>query len=187
MTRDAQNKSASNKQLTVVRVFRKIKRHSNGRHLIMRFFVALMAAISVTSSPAIADVDRISFSLGSSHVGMHADFNETNLGVFLTWEDAAGSLDFSAGVYNNSYSNTTVIFTASYDVIEWDSGAAGVFGGVAHYPVRGLKKLPCCGGWVPVGGLQIRRENVFAQFMPMPNSDNYMRGIFTFVLTFPTK
>lgn len=153
----------------------------------MKLITALIAAMAATSTPAIADVDRMSFSLGSRHLEMQTDFNETNLGVFFTWEDAAGPLDFSAGVYNNSYLNTTVIFTASYDVIEWDSGAAGVFGGVAHYPVRGLKKLPCCGGWVPVGGLQIRQGNVFAQFMPMPNSDNYMRGIFTFVLTFPTK
>ena len=153
----------------------------------MKLFTALSAAIAATSSPAIADVDRMSFLLGSRHLEMQTDFNEANLGVFLTWEDAAGSLDFSAGVYNNSYSNTTVIFIASYDVIEWDSGAAGVFGGVAHYPVIGPKKIPCCGGWVPVGGFQLRQGNWFAQYIPMPGVGKYTRGIFTFGLTFPTK
>ena len=150
----------------------------------MKYILAIIAAFHAGEVQA---QDRVSFLFGSRHVDMSTDFNETNPGVFLTWEDAVGPLDVSEGVYLNSYENTTVIFTASYDVIEWENGAIGVFGGVAHYPVNGPKKLPCCGGWVPMGGFQMRQGNVFTQYIPMPGVGRYTRGIFTVGLTFDFK
>ena len=77
----------------------------------------ILAIIAVLHAGEVQAQDRVSFLFGSRHVDMSTDFNETNPGVFLTWENAVGPLDVSAGVYLNSYENTTVILTASWQCV----------------------------------------------------------------------
>lgn len=127
-------------------------------------------ALALLASPAVADVDRVSFMLGSHHEGGLHSFNETNPGVFLTWEDV-GAFDITAGIYLNSFGDTSVSLTASYNVIEWDNGAISAFAGAAYYPTAEVIE----GGWkysydervLPLVGIQGRWGNVYAQIMPL--------------------
>ena len=130
------------------------------------------ALIALLASPAVADVDRVSFMLGSHHEGGVHSFEEVNPGIFLTWEDVQGTnFDVTTGVYSNSFGDTSVSLTASYDVIEWDNGAIAAFAGAAYYPAADVIE----GGWkysyqervMPLVGIQARHGNLYAQIMPL--------------------
>lgn len=125
------------------------------------FLLATIAAFLPLQAQA---ADRVSILLGSYHESAY-EFNEFNPGVFLTWEREV--FDYSVGVYHNSYDRTSVAGTISYSLAEWDQGQFDVFGGVAYYPQDGRTFNPLGDSdFVPIGGLQVRHNNLFAQIMP---------------------
>lgn len=69
-------------------------------------------------SPSYWLPDRVSIPTASFHYGDWGDensddFNETNPGLILTWEERALGLNYSLGAYRDSYSDTTVYASAS--------------------------------------------------------------------------
>lgn len=141
--------------------------------------IAIAAALAL---PAHADPDRISVLLGSSHLGARHPFEEVNPGVFLTWEDRAFGLDYSLGVYRNSFGRMSVAGTAALPVWERGKTQAALFAGVALYPGDGWRFRAHAGDWVPIAGLQIRHGNAFAQIMP--GDGRPVRAVVSFGLTF---
>lgn len=142
---------------------------------------ALILSLSLLATPAISDPDRVSVLIGSYHAGAPGQFNETNPGLFLTWE--TDTLDYSVGVYHNSYGRTSVAATASIPVWSWDNGETSLFGGVAYYPVDGRRFAVHLGGdIVPLRGLQVRHGNLFGQIVPMDGQP--VDILYTFGVTF---
>lgn len=124
--------------------------------------------------------DRLSVLMGSHHEGGWG-FETRTPGVFLTWEDIEG-LDFSLGVYRNSYGRGSVAATAALPIRRWAFGEASVFLGAAWYPKDGRTFRVSLGDLVPVGGVQFRHRNWFWQIMPSDGQP--VRAIFSVGLTF---
>lgn len=127
---------------------------------------ALSLFFLVLSGPVSAGPDRLSLLLASKHVGTHRDFNERNPGVFMTWEDRALGLDYSVGVYHNSFGNVSIATTAALSLFEVGSLDLSLFAGAAYYPGDGEEFLYHAGDLVPLAGLQVRRDPFFLQVMP---------------------
>lgn len=123
----------------------------------------LILALAVMTTSVSADPDRISILLGSKHLGGEG-FNESNLGVFLTWEKPR--VAYSTGVFHNSFGRPSIAATVDVPVIRWDGGQASLFGGVAYYPEDGRNFRYHVGDLVPIGGVQVRHGNAFAQIIP---------------------
>lgn len=137
-------------------------------------------ALSFLATSAHADPDRVSILIGSSHLNAKMEFEESNPGVFLTWEGRR--VDLTVGAYRNSYGKASVAATASVPVLRWGKGEASVFAGLALYPGDGRKFAAHVGDIVPLVGLQVRHGNAFAQIIP---SDGYVvDAIVSFGLTF---
>lgn len=141
----------------------------------MRFLALLLCAFA---SPLHADPDRISMLIGTRHVGA-SGFNESNLGLFLTWERSR--VDWSVGAYENSYGRTSVAVTAFKPLLRWHGGEAGVFAGAAHYPKDGRNMRLHVGDVVPLFGAQLRHKNTFFQVMPMDGKP--VDGVVSFGVT----
>ena len=148
----------------------------------LKYIALACATVFMAGSAQSAELERVSISFASQHVGLPDTRNETNPGVFFTWGDVIGPIDITAGAYVNSYSNTSALLTTSYDFLEWDDGALGIFMGAAFYPEHGMRKFPCCGGFIPMGGLQLRQGNLFAQVIPM--NGEVVKAVVTLGLTF---
>lgn len=145
-------------------------------------YVALACAVAfMAGSAQSAELERVSISFASQHIGAPDRFNETNPGLFFTFGEGGNPFEVTVGMYDNSYENTSVLLTTSYDVVEWEEGALSLFAGTAYYHSQGEKKFPCCEGFVPIGGLQVRQGNLFAQIIP--NNTN-VHAVMTFGLTF---
>lgn len=114
--------------------------------------------------PVLAGPDRISVLIGSRHFG-GAGFDDRTPGLFLTWE-SRGGLDLSLGAYRNSYGRASIAATAGLPLARWDHGQISAFIGAAHYPGHGRNFRAHLGDVVPIGGLQLRHRNWFAQIMP---------------------
>ena len=127
-----------------------------------------------------ADPDRVSILLGSAHPGANVTYEQTNPGIFLTWEDRTLGLDYSVGAYRNSYGRASVAATAALPVIERGEFQAAVFGGLAFYPSNGDDFAVHAGDLVPIAGLQARLGHGFVQVMPGDGM-----AVVTFGLTFP--
>ena len=130
-------------------------------------------------SVAAAGPDRISFLLGSNHVNATRDFQEINPGVFLTWER---QLNYSVGVYYNSYENISPIASVGYDWEILPDFDLGLFGAIAVYPGDGDEFKYAIGDVVPLVGAQARYKNVFVQFIPADGDS--LDALFTLGLTF---
>lgn len=108
--------------------------------------------------------------IGSHHAGASYDFNETNPGVFLGWD--CREITARAGVYKNSYSNTSTALTFTHDALSLSVGGlnAHLFAGVALYPETGRHEVVSIGGsdWIAVGGVEFTHDDlpVFAQVLP---------------------
>jgi hypothetical protein len=127
----------------------------------MRF---LLTCLLIVLSPAAwAGPDRFSVLLGTEHFGATREFQEVNPGVFLTWE---GSLDYSIGLFYNSYEDLSPIATVGYGWEVAREFEVGFFAGLAVYPGEGDQFRVSAGDLVPLVGLQARYYNVFAQFIP---------------------
>lgn len=128
------------------------------------------------AGPAKSGPDRVSILMGSKHVGAKRDFNERNPGLFLTWEDRGG-LDYSLGIYHNSFSNTSVAALAAKPVYVKDDLHVSLFGGVAHYPGDTQKLRNHIGNVIPLGGVQVRYKNMFVQAMPTKTMTIFAAGV----------
>jgi hypothetical protein len=125
---------------------------------------SLFAATILFAAPAAADPDRISILLGSNHIAAKMDFEEVNPGVFLTWERTR--IDWSVGVYRNSFGKPSVAVTAALPILRWRDGEVAIFAGAALYPGEGRTFAAHVGDVVPLAGIQLRQGNVFAQIIP---------------------
>lgn len=134
-----------------------------------------LVALSFLAMPVMAQ-DRISFLIGSNHIGATDDFEENNPGIFLTWDQ------ITVGAYTNSYGRTSVAATYALPVFSGDDWSIDVFAGAAYYPVNGDNFAVHIGEWVPVGGLQARYKNIFAQIIP--SDGKAADAIFAFGLTY---
>tara|TARA_R110000851_G_scaffold59347_9_gene137413 strand:- start:18313 stop:18789 length:477 start_codon:yes stop_codon:yes gene_type:complete len=126
----------------------------------------IAASITFTSDTATAGPDRVSLLLGSKHVGAERGaFNETNPGLFFTWEGEA--LDKTVGIYKNSYDGVSLSATVALPIVKWKDGEAALFAGAALYPDVGRTFKYHVGDVIPIGGLQIRHKYAFVQIIPM--------------------
>lgn len=124
---------------------------------------AAATAVAVIAAPATAD--RISILLGSEHTGLAGSYEEFNPGVFYTWDDYE-PVDWTVGVFRNSYGNVSVAGYGSVPFAQWDNGEASVIAGVAHYPERANDMPYAVGEFVPMAGVGVIHENLFVQVFP---------------------
>lgn len=143
-----------------------------------------IAFILLTATSAQADPDRISMLIGSHHIGATQHFQESNPGVFMTWEDRGG-FDLSFGSYQNSYGKQSIAATAALPILRGENADLSVFVGVALYPGDGRNFAVHAGDLVPIGGLQLRVGNVFVQ--AMPGDGRIVDGIVSFGMTWRLK
>lgn len=141
---------------------------------------AVLAFVFMASSSH-AGPDRASILLGSYHAGAPIEFEETNPGIFLTWEKDV--LDWSVGVYRNSFGKTSMAVTAALPVATWEDGEASLFAGLALYPGDGRYFAVHAGDVVPIGGVQVRHHHLFVQVIP--SDGKVVDAIFAAGLTFP--
>ena len=126
----------------------------------MLFPLLFLMPLSVAAGP-----DRYSFLLGSHHLNATSDFNEFNPGVFATWGERQ---TFSLGIYENSYSETSIAAMYHYPLTpadhQWQLSA---FGGVANYPNDGRRFVSnLFGDVIVLAGVQVQRGNFFVQAIP---------------------
>lgn len=149
-------------------------------HWYFLFFIALtIVLVLLATCKAVAGPDRVSILTNSDHIGFrYQGFNEQNLGLFLTWDDAiAPEVDLSVGAYLNSYTKPSVMVAATWLPIEVGQCSAGVFGGLVHYPGNGRYEPTSIGGSdvIGMGGVQVICGPVFVQVIPA--STDFSRGI----------
>ena len=117
--------------------------------------------------------------LRSHHIGATEDFQEFNPGVFLTWER---DLDYSIGLFYNSYSEVSVLGSVGYNVEAAPDLFLGAFAGIALYPGDGDRFNLSVGDFIPIVGLQARYRNFFTQIIPSDGETT--DGVLTFGLSF---
>lgn len=126
-----------------------------------------------------AGPDRFSVLLGSRHVSA-SGFNEVNPGLFATWEGKR--FGYTLGAFVNSYERGAVSATLHKPFWSWEGGALGGFSGLAWYPEDGRRIDTHLGGdIIAIGGIQLRHERVFVQFLPM--REGGAKGLVSFGLT----
>jgi hypothetical protein len=135
------------------------------------FFVLFTLVLVVLATyKAYAGPDRVSILTNSDHIGFkYQGFNETNPGVFLTWDNAiAPNVDLSVGAYLNSYAKPSVMVAATWLPIEVGQCEAGIFGGLVHYPGNGRYEPTSIAGSdvIGMGGVQVICGPVFVQAIP---------------------
>lgn len=155
------------------------QRRKDINHWYFLFFVAFTLALVVLATcKANAGPDRVSILTNSDHVGFkYQGFNETNPGVFLTWDNAiAPNVDLSIGGYLNSYAKPSVMVAATWLPLEVGQCSAGVFAGVVHYPGNGRHEpTHIAGDVIGMGGLQLICGPLFVQAIPA--STDFSRAI----------
>jgi hypothetical protein len=123
-------------------------------------FKTITIALALITTPIHAGPNRVSITLGSQHVGSTYEFDNRNLGLFLSWGNT------SIGVYHNSFSKTSVAVTQALPLIRKDDAEVNLFVGLSLYPGDGDKFVAHVGDVVLIGGVQARYENAFIQVMP---------------------
>lgn len=119
--------------------------------------------LALVAAPATAQ-DSLTVLLGSHHVAAQIEFEEVNPGLILTWD--RDPLDWSAGVYRNSYGRTTVAGFASLPLVENDALSVSAVAGVALYPEDGRTFAVHAGDWVPLVGLHLQSGPISVLIMP---------------------
>lgn len=120
--------------------------------------------------------DRVSILAGSHHFGASVEFQESNPGLFLTWDRV------TVGAYVNSYDRQSVALTYALPVMSGDDWSVDLFGGAAWYSGNGRGFAVHVGDIVPIGGVQARYRNVFVQLLP--SDGKATDAIIAFGLTF---
>jgi hypothetical protein len=158
----------------------------------MRTLTAILATCALTV-PAHADLapDRVSLLVGTWHTfeppeGSVDHWQQVNPGVFLTWESVGTTpIDVTFGGYLNSFGGFSITGAAALPLVTWDdtfgSGHLALFAGLATYPGDADHFAVRWGDVVPVGGIQMRHENLYMQVLPGKES---LDPIFAFGLTF---
>ncbi|MFK7881221.1 hypothetical protein [Roseobacter sp.] len=139
------------------------------------FILAAFLPTAVLAGP-----DRASILLGTEHFNATEDFREFNPGLFLTWEE--NTFDYSVGIFQNSYSNVSVLASIGYDVEVATEFEVGAFAALALYPGEGDRFDHSIGDVVPLIGLKARYRNFFAQLIP--SDGDTTDGILAVGLTF---
>lgn len=136
------------------------------------------------AGPAMAGPDRLSFLIGSEHIGATRPFEEVNPGVFLTWTNALWRerLDLTAGVFRNSYGDGSLAVTTAYPLVRTEDWGVELFAGAAWYPDNGQQFSHAIDDIVPLAGVQGRYRNVFVQ--AIPSGGNSVDAVISFGLTF---
>lgn len=144
----------------------------------------ILAVLALLPAAAQAMPDRISILMGSNHIGATYDFEQTNPGVFLTWEKPV--VDLSVGAYRNSFGDLSLAVTVSKAVLSNEEGTLSLsgFAGLASYPDYSDCFLYHAGDIVPLVGIQVVAGPVFVQIMP---GGNDMVAVVAAGLTFPIK
>ncbi len=137
---------------------------------------ALAFCLALAAAPASAD--RLSLLLHSSHIGTEGDYEESTPGVFYTVER---DLDWTVGVFRNSFGDWSPAATVGLPVAEWEGGQASLFAGAAYYPDAEAIRARA-GNLVPLAGVQVRHGNLFAQVMPVGTRP--IKGVVSVGLTF---
>lgn len=140
---------------------------------------------TITAGAAFSDAvpDRFSIMAASKHIGANMEFNEKNLGLFLTW--GGPSFDLTIGAFRNSYDRQSITAIVGKKLVEWNGGSLSPFIGVAHYPVDGHTFRFHAGDFVPVAGIQLIHKNAFMMITP---SDGVMAdAVMSFGVTFKVK
>ena len=145
---------------------------------------AAALARAALALPAQAGPDRISFLLGSHHVGA-SGYEEFNPGVFATWTNAAfqGRTDLSVGAYRNSYGDGSLAVSLALPLVREPTWGIDVFSALAWYPGNGDRFKYHAGDIVPLIGLQSRIGPTFIQYVP--GGDRGVDATLGFGLTFP--
>ena len=132
----------------------------------MRNLKPLIVSLFLLAAPGAAEAgpDRVSLLLGSGHIGAKMEFQETNPGLFLTWEGEWA--DFSVGAYRNSYGRGSFAAMLGVPVMSGNLGEVSLMAGVAYYPKDGRTFRIHAGDFVPLVGLQVVSGNFFLQALP---------------------
>ncbi|MEH6773852.1 MAG: hypothetical protein V7668_08010 [Cereibacter changlensis] len=149
----------------------------------MSYFRSIFLGAVFCASPSWSEPDRLSLLIGSAHIDASRDYQQINPGVFATWEDRAGGLDYSLGIYRNSYDGVSVAGTAALPLFEVASAEVSLLAGAALYPGEGRSFRFHIGDVAAFVGLQIRRDPVFLQVIPGGGSDP--AAIISFGITLP--
>ena len=128
--------------------------------------------------------DRISFLLGSEHIGA-SGYEEFNPGVFATWTNGAfqGRADVSVGGFRNSYGDGSLAVSLALPLVREATWGIDVFSALAWYPGNGDRFKYHAGDIVPLFGLQSRIGPTFIQYVP--GGDRGVDATLGFGLTFP--
>jgi len=145
-----------------------------------RMLASLVLVLVAAASPLAANPDRLSLLLGSKHINAVGNFQEFNPGVFLTWER---KLDYSLGVYLNSYDRISVAGTLAWPVYKTGDFQFDLFAALALYPEDGRRFELSLGDVIALGGVQVRYRNAFLQVIPSDGGE--VDVILSFGLTFP--
>ena len=130
----------------------------------MRAIPALAALLLLCPLAALAGPDRVSFLIGSEHLGAEEEFEEFNPGIFLTWEHG---VDLTAGVFRNSYGSAAPSVTISAPLVESGEFALSWTAGLAYYPGDGDRIDFAIGDVVPLLGLRADLGPIFIQAFPV--------------------
>lgn len=139
-----------------------------------------------------AKPDRLYVPLASHHVNVDppaasgmSSWNEFNPGLIVTWEDRLGTLDYSAGVFLNSYEDVSAMVSVGkmWDVGQVQLGASVIF---ADYGDNAQHFDNAIGSTdiVFLPAFQVNYRNVFAQIIPAPQSNGDTGAVLTAGLTF---
>lgn len=136
--------------------------------------------------------DRLYVPLASYHhnidppaaSGMNS-WNEFNPGLILTWEDRFATLDYSAGLFLNSYDDVSPMVSVGklWDVGQVSLGATVMFADYGDN-ARFFDNTVAGSDIVFLPAFQVNYRNVFAQVIPAPQSNGDTGAVFTAGMTF---
>lgn len=130
----------------------------------MMRLIGAIAFLVFLGQPVVAGPDRLSFLVGSQHIGAEPGvFQDFNPGLFVTWER---NVDWSLGAYWNSYGKVSIAGVVGFPLIRSAEGSVSLFAGLAWYPEDGRNYAIHAGDIVPLVGLQARYRNLFVQVVP---------------------
>jgi hypothetical protein len=153
--------------------------------------LASIATLLVLSTSAQSDgisPDRFYLSLVSYHAGIEPkifgreQWNEVNPGVVLTWEDRILKLDYSAGLFKNSFDDFSTYFSVSTFFYTREYLSIGGYLALADYGENVIYFPATIGSFAAIPGLQINYLNTFVQLQPAPQENN-LGGVLVFGFT----
>lgn len=130
-------------------------------------------AIAATSASADMIPDGVSIPLYVEHVNyQYDDWNQgfaNNLGVLLEWE-VTETIDFTAGLYNNSFAELSTTAFVTWSPIYGDNWSLGVLAGFATYDLETTPlDMPSRLGetdFIAIGAVRAQYESIYATYTP---------------------